>query len=87
MSHIMGKSVFYICKNKDADQLCSNCTDDQRLYFCIRDRKIFSLLKSEISSFEPSSMTVQAWLCWTWSETLRTGFLMSGLKMTFTDKY
>ena len=37
------------------------------------------LLKSEISSFLPTSVTVQVGLCRTWSETLKTGFLASRL--------
>ena len=27
------KKDFYLCKNKDADQLCSNCTDDSAFVF------------------------------------------------------
>ena len=37
------------------------------------------LLKSEISSFWPASLTVQVGLCQTWSETPKTGFLASRL--------
>ena len=33
MSHVMIKSAFYICENKDADQLCGNRTADQHLCF------------------------------------------------------
>ena len=29
----MKKRDYYLCENKDADQLCSNCTADQRLCF------------------------------------------------------
>ena len=67
------------CENKGADQLCSNCTADQRLRFRYIDRTIPLLLKSEISSFYPASVTVQADLCQIWSETPNTGFLVLGL--------
>ena len=30
---VMRKTDFWLCKNKDADQLCSHCTADQRLCF------------------------------------------------------
>ena len=47
--------------------ISSNCTADQRLCFRCTDGTIL-LLKSEISSFEPASVTVQACFCRTWSE-------------------
>ena len=50
MSHVMRKSAFGICKNKDADQLRSNCVADQRLCFRYMDSVIPLLTKSEISS-------------------------------------
>ena len=52
------------------------CTADQRVCFRYTDSTIPRLLKSEISTFYPSSETVQAGLCQTWSETPKTGFLM-----------
>ena len=58
-----------ICDNKDADQLHSNFEADQRLCFRYTDGTIPLLLKSEISSFEPASVTVQPELCWTCLET------------------
>ena len=69
MSHVMRKPDFCLCENKDADQVCSNCTADQRICFCHSDSTIPLLLKSKISSFQPSSVTAQASLCQTWSET------------------
>ena len=73
------KRDFRLCENKGADQLCSNCTADQHLCFRHSDSTISVLPKSEISSFLPSSETVQACLCRTRSETPKTGFLTSGL--------
>ena len=59
-----------LCKNKDADQcLCFHYTDSTS-----------PLLKSEISSFQPASETVQASLCRTWLKTEIVGFLMQWLR-------
>ena len=75
----MRKPAFYICENKDADQLRSNCAADQRLCFRYMDSVIPFLSKSEISSLWPSSVAVQPGLCRTWSETPKTGFLRTRL--------
>ena len=77
----MRKTAFCICKNKDADQLHSNCAADQRLCFCYTDNTIPLLPKSEFSSLYPSSVAVQPGLCRTWSETPKTGFLTTRLKL------
>ena len=79
----MGKLDFCLYENKDADQLHSNCEADQRLCFRLMDITIPLLLKSEISSFKPYFVTVQADLCQTWSETLKTSFPALGLIYTF----
>ena len=75
------KTVFCICENKDADQLRSNRIADQRLCFryMVSTCTIPLLPKSEISSMKPSSLTVQPGLCQTWSETPKTGFLITRL--------
>ena len=46
----MRKPTFYICKNKDADQLRGYREADQRLCFRYIDSMIPVLFKSEISS-------------------------------------
>ena len=74
LSHVRRKPAFYLCENKDADQLCSNCAAGQHLCFCYTDRKIPLLPRSEVSSLLPSSVSVQPGLCQTWSETSKTGF-------------
>ena len=68
-----------LCENKGADQIRSNCEADQRLCFHYMDSIISLLLKSKISSFLPTSVTVQVGLCQVLSETLKTGFLASRL--------
>ena len=44
------KTCFYICKNKDADQLCCNIASNQGLCFYYTDCKINLLPNSEMSS-------------------------------------
>ena len=61
----MGKPTIYIGENKDADQLRGNREADQRLCFRYSDSTIPLLLKSEISSIWPASVTVQPDLCQT----------------------
>ena len=41
----MRKLAFFICENKDADQLRSNCAADQRLCFRCKDSVILLLSK------------------------------------------
>ena len=53
----MRKLAIWICENKP----------DQRLCFCYIDSTIPLLPKAEISSFYPSSVTLQPGLCQTWS--------------------
>ena len=74
---------FCLCENKGADQLCSNCTTDQHVCFSDAESTILFLLK--ILNFKPSFIDVQAGLCRTWSETLKTSFLALWL-ITEPDK-
>ena len=75
----MRKPEFCLCENKDADQLCSYCAVNAQLIsafvFLCSDSTTPPVPKSEISSCSLFSVTVQAGLCRTWSETLKTGFL------------
>ena len=50
LSRIMRNPAFFICENKDADQLHGNREADQHLCFCYIDSTIFLLSKSKISS-------------------------------------
>ena len=74
----MGKPTICICENKDADQLHGNREADQRLCFRYTDSTLSLLLKSEISSFQPASVTVQPDLCRTCSETTLLVFPRGG---------
>ena len=79
MSHVVRKTAFCICKNKDADQLRGNRKADQHLRCRYTDSTIPLFLKSEISSLQPSSVAVHPGLCGTWSETPKNGFLTTRL--------
>ena len=69
LSRLMGKPTIRICENKDADQLRGNRKADHRLCFSYTDSILPLLFKSEISSFQSASVTVQPDLCRTGSET------------------
>ena len=77
MSRIVRKTDFCICENKDTDQLRGNSEADKRLCFSDIDSTISLLSKYEISSLKPSSVAVHPCLCETWSETPKTGFLIT----------
>ena len=74
----MGKPTICIGENKGADQLRGNREADQRLCFRYSDSTIPLLLKSEISRFYLFSVTVQAGLCRTCSETTLLVFPRNG---------
>ena len=87
MSRVVRKLAFCRCENKDADQLRGNREADQRLCFRYTDSTISLLPKYEISRLQPSSVAVQPGLCWTWSETRKTGLLTTRLKLYSTGQY
>ena len=76
----MRKPAFYICENKEADQLRGSREADQRLWFRYTDSTIPLLPKSKISSLKESSVAVEPRFSRTWSETPKTGFLATRLK-------
>ena len=82
MSLVVSKPAFCICENKDADQLRCNCAADQRLCYRHTYSTTPLLPKSEISRIYPSSLAVQPGSCRTWSETLKTGFPTTRLKLS-----
>ena len=82
MSCVLRKPAFCIYEDKGADQLRDKHAADQRLCF----RKICSTLtllsKSEISILKQSSVVVQPSMHLTWSETPKTGFVVTLLTKT-----
>ena len=81
MSLCVRKPTICMGENKDADQLRGNREADQRLCFRYTDSTFPPLLIPKFSRFWVSSVTVQAGLCWTWSETQIVGFVMHRLKL------
>ena len=75
MSHVMRKPTFYICENKDADQLRGNREADQRLCFRYIDSTIPLLPKYEISNF----CSCKAWSVPGQVENQNVGFLTTRL--------
>ena len=78
MSRAVRKLAFYMCENKDADQLRGNREADQRLCFRNTDSTIPLLAKSKISSLSPSSVAIQLGLCGTRSKSRRPVFSQRG---------
>ena len=78
MSRLMRNPTICICEIKDADQLRGNREADQRICFRYMDSTIPLLHKSEISSFKPAYVLVQADLCRTCSETTLLVFSRDG---------
>ena len=68
MNRVMRKLTFCICENKGADQLRNNREADQCLCLRYPDRTILLHPKSEIPSFEPSTVLERLGLCRTCSE-------------------
>ena len=80
MSLCVRKPTICMGENKDADQLRGNREADQRLCFRYTDSTFPPLLIPKFSRFWVSSVTVQAGLCRTWSETQIVGFVTHRLK-------
>ena len=74
----MEKPTICICENKDADQLRGNREADQCLCFHYTDSTLPLLFRSESSSFQPASVTVQPDLCQTCLETTLLVFPRGG---------
>ena len=70
----MRKPAFFICENKDPDQLRGNRYTDSTIPL---------LPKSEISSLFSSSVVVQPSLCRIWSQTPKTSFLTTRLILSY----
>ena len=79
LSRVLRKPAFCICENKDTDQLRDNREADQRLCFRHTDSTIPLLPIYEILSLKLSSVVIQPGLCGPWSETPKTGFLITRL--------
>ena len=79
MSHVMRKPVYSICEQQRRRSACASAQSDQRLCFRFLDSTVQLISISEISSRHLVSVAAQAGLCLTWSETPKTGFLVTRL--------
>ena len=82
LSHVMKKHVLVICKQQRCRSACI-CAQSDHLISTIVVRYLDSIIpilaKSKISRLQFISVDEQAGLSLTWSETLKTGFLMTWL--------
>ena len=74
LSHVMRKPFFAICQQQRRRSACACVQSDQRLCFCCLDSIIPLVSISKISSLYLASVAAQ-----TWSQTPKTGFLMTWL--------
>ena len=78
MSHTMRKPVYAICEQQRRRSACASAQSDQRLY-CSLHSIIPPVSILEISSLYLVSMTEQTGLNVNWSETPKTGFIVTRL--------
>ena len=77
MSHVMRKPVCAIFERQRRRSACSSVQSDLYHFFCCLDSIIPLISISEISSLYLASVAAQAGLCLTWSQTPKTGFLVT----------
>ena len=77
MSHVMRKPVYAICEQHWRRSACASAQSDSAFVVRCRDSIIVSI--SEISSLKLASVAVQAGLSLNWSQTQKTGFLVTRL--------
>ena len=75
MSHLMRKPAYAYANNKGAE-VCASAESDQRLCFRCLESIIPLLAISKISRLQLVSEAEEASLSLTWSQTLKTGFLV-----------
>ena len=80
MSHITRKPVYAICKQQRRRSACASVQSDQHLCSHCLDSIIYLVSIPNISSLYLASVTAQAGLSITWSQTPKTGFLVTWLK-------
>ena len=79
MSWDYGTFHYAICEQQIRRSACASAQSDQ----CLFVRCLYNIIPlvsiSKISSLYLASVAAQAGLCLTWSQTLKTGFLVMGL--------
>ena len=83
----MRKPVYAICEQQRRRSACVSVQSDQCLFVRCLDSIIIPLLDiDKISSLQLVSVADQAGLSLPWSETRKTGFLMTGLLLCVNSK-
>ena len=77
MSHVMRKPVYVICEQQRRRSACASAQSDQRLCFRCLHSIIPPLAIAEVSSLYLVSVTAQTGLSLPWSQTPKTGFLVT----------
>ena len=80
MSHVMRKAVYAICEQQRRRSACASAQSDLSTFVvhCL-DSMIPLVSIPKISSLYLASVAAQAGLSLTWSETPKTGFLVTRL--------
>ena len=79
MRHVMRKPVYAICEQQRRRSACASAQSDQRLCCRCLDSMTPLVAMYDISSLYLASVAAQTGLYLTWSETPKTGFLVTWL--------
>ena len=79
LSHVMRKPVYAICEQQRRRSACASAQSDQRFVVRYLDSILSLLATAEISRLWLASVAEQACLSLTWSQTPKTGFLVTRL--------
>ena len=82
MSHVMRKPVYVMCEQQRRRSACASAQSDQRFVVRCLDSLIPLLAIAEISRLQLASAAEQAGLSLNWSQTPKTGFLVTWLIYT-----
>ena len=81
MNHVMVKPVYAICEQQRRRSACASAQSDQRLGCSCLDSIIPLVSISEIASLYLGFVAAQAGLSLPWSQTMKTGFLLTRLNL------
>ena len=79
MSRVTRKPVLAIYKQQRSRSACTSAQSDQRLYYSLPRQYNASFYYTKFQASSLASVSVQAGLCLTSSQTPKTGFLVTGL--------
>ena len=79
LSHVLRKPVYVICEQQRRRSACASPQSDHAFVVCCLDSLIPLLAIAEISRLQLASAAEQATLSLNWSQTPKTGFLVTWL--------